>query len=61
MFWVQCYNTDGNAYATADMDIGISADAFRSVLESDCSFLSGKISVTKLTTTYSSSVLGTEF
>jgi hypothetical protein len=45
-FYASCYNTDGNKYDTQDMDIAdIDAKKFKQVLERDCSFLKGKISV----------------
>ena len=43
------------------MDIGISASNLRTVLESDCGFLDGKISVESLETTYSKSSMGKEY
>ena len=60
-FFVECHNVDGNAYATSDMDLTISASGLKAVLETDCSFLKGKISVSKLTSTWSKTSLGTEF
>ena len=61
-FYIDCYNTDGNKYSTRDIDVSsVSANRFKSVLESDCSFLAGKISVTMLTSTYSKKVMGVEF
>lgn len=46
-FYVSCYNTDGSKYDTQDIDItSVSANSFKKVLESDCSFLEGKIEVT---------------
>ena len=62
-FFVECYNTDGNSYATRDMDVtSVTASSFKSVLEADCSFLAGKISVTRLTATYAAgNAMGVEF
>ena len=53
-FYVSCYNTDGSRYDTQDMDVvTITPRTFKQVLERDCGFLAGKISVSKLDTTYS--------
>jgi hypothetical protein len=61
-FYVSCYNTDGNKYDTQDMDItSVSATSFKNVLESDCSFLSGNISVTKMTSTWANNAMGVDF
>ena len=61
-FYISCYNTDGNRYDTNDMDITtVTAKSFQKVLETDCSFLAGKISVTELSTTYASRSMGVEF
>ena len=61
-FYASCYNTDGMKYDTIDMDIAdVSAKSFKSVLEEYCGFLAGKISVTKLDTTYASNAMGVEF
>lgn len=44
------------------MDItSINANQFKGVLEESCGFLAGKISVTKLDTTYPSNAMGVEF
>ena len=57
-----CYNTDGNSYGTADMDVSsTSAKSIRQQLEADCSFLNGKIVVTKLQTTYATDTIGFEY
>ena len=61
-FYVSCYNTDGAKYDTNDMDITtVTAESFQQVLETDCSFLAGKISVTELSTTFASRSMGVEF
>ena len=61
-FYVSCYNNDGNRYSTEDMDItSVSATSFKNVLERDCSFLSGNISVTKMTSTWANNAMGVEF
>lgn len=45
-FYVSCYNIDGNRYDTQDMDISsVTAKSFKKVLEDDCGFLKGKVSV----------------
>ena len=56
-FIVECFNTDGNNYASREMSISIDAAGFKNVLEADCSFLSGGISVQKL----ANNVMGIEF
>ena len=44
------------------MDItSVTAASFKNVLESDCSFLSGNISVTKMTSTWATNAMGVEF
>lgn len=61
-FWVECHNTDGNTYATSDIDIRtVTADILKSVLETDCSFLKDKISVQMLTDRHSDRKMGVEF
>lgn len=60
-FWVQCHNTDGESYATRDIDFNANAQHFKNVLEADCSFLAGKIEVTQLTTTFASRTIGVEY
>ena len=44
-FWVECHNEVDQAFATQDMDIGISDKDFLTQLETDCSFLRGKVNV----------------
>ena len=61
-FYVACVNTDGSVYATEDMDvITVSENEFKNVLERDCSFLAGKISVSRLKSTYPNRKMGLEF
>ena len=61
-FWIECHNTDGETYSTSDIDITtVDAATFKSVLETDCSFLKDKISVERLTGDFPDRNMGVEF
>ena len=61
-FWILCHNTDGNSYRTADFDVSrTDARHLRQLIEHDCSFLKGKIVVTKIDSTYKDDSIGIEY
>ena len=60
-FWVECHNTDGATYATRDMGPGTDASSFKAILEADCAFLAGKISVSTRTANYARTSMGVEY
>lgn len=61
-FYINCYDTDGSMYSTRDIDFQSVTDKIvKNVLQEDCSFLSGKISVEQLTSTWSKKAMGFEF
>ena len=60
-FYIDCHHPDGNVYQTRDFGFGINGNRLRRFIEEDCSFLSGKISVSQLTSTYPDPNVGYEY
>ena len=60
-FYAKCYHPDGREFSTPDMGFSTSANDFKNVLETYCSFLKGKIRVTISRGTYANSSLGREY
>jgi hypothetical protein len=60
-YYLKCSNTDGATYATNDIDIKSDARAVQRLLESNCSFLKGKITVRQRYDTFPTNKMGVEF